>query len=99
MNVVICMHPNNNSKYMFKVPDNVRLHAGDYVLVQTSRSPSEIALCVADSFEPKYPELIAKHWDTEVKKLKPVIAQLYAKRFEYDEKPDIEVKETDNDWK
>lgn len=86
MNVVVCKHPNDNGKYLFEVPKDEALFAGDYVLVSTKKSPSEIALCITDSFVPEDPEAIAKLWGSNTKTICPVVAKLYKDEFVYEAK-------------
>lgn len=49
MNVVIVKHENCGAKYVFLVPDDKSLKAGDLVMVNTRRSET-LATCLCDSF-------------------------------------------------
>jgi len=84
MNVVICVHPNSSGRYMFKVPENVQLRAGDIVTCSTKRDQKAIAMCVTDSFTPGDPEMIARLWGSNVKGMRPVTARLNPEAFVYE---------------
>lgn len=49
MNVVIVKHDRSEKHYLFIVPDNKKLSAGDLVLCDTQNG-SQIGFCVSDSF-------------------------------------------------
>lgn len=52
MKVVIVKHENCGQKYLFEVPDNHYLSAGDLVRVETKKGET-LATCLCDSFELK----------------------------------------------
>ena len=93
MNVVVVVHPGSPTKYMFKVPDAVQLHAGDMVLCNTKPNPCAIGMCVTDSFVPVDPASIAKLWGSSVEGMRPVIGKLNPEMY------DIEpAKEADDEY-
>lgn len=49
MNVVIVKHENCGAKYVFLVPDDKILRAGDLIRVNTKRGDT-LATCLCDSF-------------------------------------------------
>lgn len=49
MNIVIVKHENCGTKYIFLVPENKILKAGDLVMVE-SKHGEVIATCLSDSF-------------------------------------------------
>lgn len=50
MNIVIVKHENCGQKYLFQVPENRWLKAGDLVRVRTRKGES-LATCLCDNFE------------------------------------------------
>jgi len=84
MNVVLVAHPNASGKFMFKVPEDVKLRAGDLVLCNTKRDGKAIGLCLTDSFIPDDPEKIASLWGSNVKGMRPVIGKLNPEMYAYD---------------
>lgn len=49
MKIVIVKHENCGTKYVFEVPDNESVKAGDLVLVENKRGKA-LATCMCDSF-------------------------------------------------
>lgn len=84
MNIVICAHPNSSGRFLFRVPEDVKLRAGDLVLCDTRRDHSAIAMCLTDSFKPSEPEKIAAIWGSNVDSMRPVIAKLNPEMYVYD---------------
>ena len=49
-NYVIVKHVMDNGKYLFRVPKDVLLHAGDKVVCDTARGNDQLVICCCDSF-------------------------------------------------
>ena len=73
--IVVVKHPNCATQYVFKVPKNVTLDCGDYILCSTKKNPCEIGRCVTPSFEIIEPQLI-ELYGRSVCQLQPVVGKL-----------------------
>lgn len=73
--IVIVKHPNWNPQYVFKVPEDMNLYAGDYVLCETRKSPHEIARCITPSFTIER-DTLKELYGIALRELKPVVAWL-----------------------
>lgn len=51
MKVVIIKHENSGQMYLFKVPQDYALFAGELVLVETKNKGNQLGRCLCDSFE------------------------------------------------
>ena len=51
MKVVIIKHENSGQMYLFKVPQDYALFAGELVLVETKNKGHQLGRCLCDSFE------------------------------------------------
>ena len=77
VNVVVCVHPNDSGRYVFRVPDvsERKLNVGDRVLVDTKRGPGQMAQCITPQFRIADFQL-KEYYGVEVKNLRPVTAYL-----------------------
>ena len=81
VNIVIVEHLNPASQgsygscghYTFGVPEPYQLHCGDFVMVDTSRGPNQLARCICDSFHAD-PDIAFPILGVKKGKLKPVKA-------------------------
>ena len=71
MNFVVIKHPNDNGKYLFKVPEGVALDAGTMVACDTSRGKNQPGFCATATFEGD-PEVVAPMWGGDPKKIRKV---------------------------
>ena len=83
--VVIVKHPNCNAPYTFKVPKNMRLDPGDYVLCKTKKSDvPQIARCITPSFEIMETHL-KELYGILPQHLKPIVGVLHPVMYAYEE--------------
>lgn len=75
MNFVVVKHPNDNGKYLFRVPDGITLDAGALVTCETVRSSNEPGICITSSFSAD-PAFILPAWGTRLGKMKRVMKVL-----------------------
>lgn len=81
MNMVVCKHPNDSGKYIFKVPENCELDAGTMVMTETARGFFP-AMCVTGTFRAD-PEVICPMWGTQPKVMKRVLSCLLETKLEW----------------
>ena len=91
MNFVVVKHPNDNGKYLFRVPEDVTLDAGTLVACETVRSSNEPGICITSSFKAD-PDFILPAWGTHVGKMKRVLKILREHLLDW---PEEEVPFTD----
>ena len=70
--IVIVKHPNCGNHYTFKVQDDVKLEAGDFVICQTKSNPKAIGQCITPSFFISE-ELLQDFYNVTKSSLKPVV--------------------------
>ena len=86
--IVTLKHPNNNNPFTFRVPPNLDLKPGDFVLCNTSKSDiPQVGKCITPSFmllECQLREFygIAPH------NLSPVVGILQPKMYAYESERD-----------
>ena len=88
MNMVVCRHPGDSGKYIFKVPDSVELDAGVLVKVETARG-EQPAQTLTGTFRAD-PKVICPMWGTQPSKMKRVISFLHESLLEWPDEPDIQ---------
>ena len=71
---VIVKH-NNGGKFLFYVPENEYLSAGDQVVCDTKHNPREPGVCCCDSFLAE-PEIILPLFGTHEKSMKYVVGRI-----------------------
>lgn len=78
LNAVVCVHPNDSGRYVFRAPDTAerKLNVGDRVLVDTKRGPGQMAQCITPQFRIADFQL-KEYYGVEVKNLRPVTAYLH----------------------
>jgi len=74
MNIVVCNHYNNSGRFLFMIPDGVRLDAGTPVTVET-RNGIQQAVCITPSFEAD-PTVVCPLWNTTPENMKRVLSYL-----------------------
>lgn len=91
VNVVVCRHPNCNKNFIFRAPDNSSkaLDVGDYILVNTSKGPNQVAQCITPAFRVADFHL-KEFYGVEVKDLKPVTAYMKPICFTWKDVLDME---------
>ena len=90
MNMIICRHPGDTGKYLFKVPESVTIDAGTLVKVETTRGVQP-AQCITSSFTAD-PEVICPLWNTTPVRMKRVLSYLLENALEWPDGPDIQEK-------
>ena len=80
-NFVIVKHPNDFGKYLFFVPRQEDMRAGDEVLVETKRGPDQHATCVCDSFFAR-PEVICPLFNVTPENMKWITGRLIKQHFQ-----------------
>lgn len=75
-------HPNCDRPFTFRVPENLDLDVGDYVLCKTKKGPSEVAKCITPSFEIMECHLL-EFYNVEPKKLQPIVGILKPVMYGY----------------
>lgn len=83
MNFIVCRHPGDNGRYLFRLPEDVTLDAGSLVNVDTARG-IQPAVCITSSFKAD-PEVICKMWGTEPPRMKRVISYLHESKLPWPE--------------
>ena len=83
MNIVVCRHPGDSGKYIFKVPEDVSIDAGTLLKVETGRGVQP-AQAITSSFKAD-PEIICPLWGTQPKKMKKVLSYLLENAIEWPE--------------
>ena len=86
MKMIVCRHPNDNGKYIFKVPDDVDIDVGTLLKVETNRG-DQPAQSITGSFSAD-PEVICPMWGTQPKKMKRVLSVLMENYLEWPEEPE-----------
>ena len=90
MNMVVIKHPNDNGKYIFRVPDDVELDVGTMVLCETARGINP-GICATGTFRAD-PEIICPMWGTQPKGLKRILSHLIQNNLEWPDEPEPETK-------
>ena len=80
-NLVIIKHLQDGGKYLFKVPKEVNLHAGDKIVCNTARGTDQLGICCCDSFYAD-PEVMCPLFGTQVGNLRYVTGMVDYQRFE-----------------
>ena len=86
MNIIVCRHPGDSGKYMFKVPEDITIDAGTLLKVETGRG-EQPAQAITSSFKAD-PEIICPLWGTQPKKMKRVLSYLLENALEWPEESD-----------
>ena len=84
---VIVKHIQDNGKYLFKVPKNVTLEAGDKIVCDTSRGNDQLGICCCDSFLADA-EMMCRLFGTQVNKLRWVTGRVEYDKFDPEEDDD-----------
>ena len=90
MNMVVCRHPGDSGKYLFKMPEDVAIDAGTLVTVETKRG-KQPAQCITSSFHAD-PTVICPLWNTTPEYMKKIISFLVQHDLEW---PEEEIPFTD----
>lgn len=85
--VVLIKHPNCGVQYIFRAPEGIPLHVGDYVLCKTKKSNNEIGRCITPAFWINEEQLLT-FYGRKFKDLQPVVGKMEIEMF-YD-KPEEE---------
>lgn len=85
MNLVVVRHfeANMSKKYLFRLPDDVSVDAGDYVICNTKNGES-LGQCCTSNFRGD-PDVVTKFWGGCGKEIKPVLKALRPCVLEYPE--------------
>ena len=86
--IVTVKHPNNNTPYTFRVPANMELTPGDYVLCSTrSHKVPQVARCITPSFMILGIQL-KEFYGISPEVLMPVVGILKPKMYAYESECD-----------
>lgn len=80
--IVVVKHQNCNGKFVFKVPDQIDLSVGEYILCNTIRKLGEVGECTTPSFEINERQL-REFYGVGIANLAPVIGRLKPRMFVY----------------
>ena len=80
-NFVVVKHIQDSGKYLFYVPKNVSLSAGDKVVCDTSRGNDQLGVCCCDSFLAD-PAVVLPLFGTQEKNMKRVTGYVSYEKFE-----------------
>ena len=83
MNMIVCRHPGDSGKYLFRAPENCELDAGVLVKVETRRG-DQPAQTITSTFRAD-PDVICPLWGTTPKEMKRVLSALHESVLEYPE--------------
>lgn len=86
MNMIVIRHPNDNGKYLFKVPEDTELDAGTLVSCDTKRG-EQPGVCITSSFRAD-PSVICPLWNTTPNEMKRVLKVLREIYLEWPKEPD-----------
>lgn len=78
--VVLIKHPNCGVQYIFRAPEGIPLHVGDYVLCKTNKSNNEIGQCITPAFWIKE-EMLLNFYEWKSKDLQPVVGKMEIEMF------------------
>jgi len=81
MNMVVCRHPGDSGKYIFRIPDECEIDVGSLVRVQTKRG-LQPAQCITGSFKAD-PNVVCALWGTTPGKMQKVVSVLYESVLNY----------------
>ena len=95
MNMVICRHGRDSGKFLFQVPEEISIDAGQFVKVETKRG-IQPAITITSSFKAD-PDVICPFWGTTPGNMKRVLSALYESALFYPEGkiPDNDIPFTD----
>lgn len=86
MNMIVCRHPGDNGKYIFRVPEEQELEPGMYVNVETRRG-EQPAKTITGTFRAD-PKVICPLWGTTPKDMMRVLSVMRELQLEWNEEPD-----------
>lgn len=95
MNMIVCRHPGDHGKYIFRLPDNCELDAGSLVKVKTKYG-IQPAVCVTGSFRAD-PEVVCPLWGTTPKRMCRVLSYLNEIAIEWPDEPEPDIDMDDDD--
>ena len=96
MNMIVCRHPMDNGKYLFRVPEDINIDVGTLLRVDTRRG-EQPAQAITSSFTAD-PEVICPLWGTSPKKMMRVVSCLHESILEWPEKSeDVSSSDQDDD--
>lgn len=78
---VIVKHIQDNGKYLFYVPKDVTLKAGNKVVCDTSRGTDQLGVCCCDSFVAE-PEVVCPLFGTHPEKMRYVTGMVTYDKFD-----------------
>ena len=78
---VIVKHIQDNGKYLFYVPKDVTLEAGNKVVCDTSRGTDQLGICCCDSFVAE-PEVVCPLFGTQPEKMRYVTGMVTYDKFD-----------------
>jgi len=81
---VIVKHMQDSGKFLFYVPKNVQLEAGEKVICDTSRGSDQLGVCCCDSFLAD-PDVVLPLFGTQPKAMKYVTGKVECMRFDPDD--------------
>lgn len=84
---VIIKHIQDNGKYLFKVPKNVHLSAGDKIVCETCRGSDQLGVCCCDSFVADE-EMMCGFFGTQTNKLRYVTGRVEYDKFDPEDEDD-----------
>ena len=84
MNFVAVKHPKDNRSFIFELPMNTTVLAGQWVVVDTKMRDNEIAICVTPSFT-GVPDVICPLWGTTKRQMKRVKKLLRESTLKYED--------------
>lgn len=97
MNFVIVRHPNDNGKYLFKLPHGENIDAGTLVTCDTAKGKDQPGVCITSSFTAD-PEVICPLWGTYPGKMKRVTKILREFAIKWPQEEKEEQKDEHDDW-
>lgn len=86
---VIVKHIQDSGKFLFYVPKDVTLKAGNKVVCDTSRGTDQLGVCCCDSFLAE-PEVICPIWGTQPQKMRYVTGIVSYEKFDADDEDEEE---------
>ena len=79
-NFVIVKHLADSGKFLFYVPKDISLTAGDKIVCDTNRGNDQLGVCACDSFLAR-PEVICPIWGTQPDRMKFVTGKVEYEKF------------------
>ena len=87
MNMIVCRHPGDSGKFLFRLPEDITMDPNVYVTVETKRG-NQPAKTVTPSFHAD-PDVICPLWGTQPKMMTRVLSWMNESRIPWPEQEEV----------